>query len=545
MASRRIFDLIFKTRGLDTAKSQTDQLDSSFNNLASTAKTIAVGFVSMQTAMKAVEMAKMAAQTDNVRKSFGNLAKEPDKMLKAMKKATAGTISEMELMQKFNEAALLGLPLDRFDEMLEIARGAAQATGQSMDFMLQSVVVALGRQSKLMLDNLGIMIDTEKANEKYAESLNKTVSQLTDQEKKQAFVNEALALGQNNLQKIGGVSASAVDSFAALNASFEDLQVSLGKELLPILIPIVENLTEMVKNLDVEKVKSYAQGLAILTTGFLTYKTAVIASTGATKLFRSALIRSGLGALVVGLGEAIHMYSEHKEETEDATDKQISFRDIVKSHVAEQNKLNVEFKNYKTIIDEIGDVEIFTEEDVIAMSGFNTEFATFGERFSEYSTQQMITLANEKEQKELRNKFIELYPEEAKKLGLLTNKQKENANQLQQTINLSNTLATSLSAAFDPNQSAGEAFQGFIINVITALQGVILASKAVSEALTTTFIPGVGFRSSKGRCKVCKVCTIWYGRDGFATYFNYGRRSRSRACTSNPSFQTWSNAREW
>ena len=167
MASRRIFDLIFKTRGLDTAKSQTDQLDSSFNNLASTAKTIAVGFVSMQTAMKAVEMAKMAAQTDNVRKSFGNLAKEPDKMLKAMKKATAGTISEMELMQKFNEAALLGLPLDRFDEMLEIARGAAQATGQSMDFMLQSVVVALGRQSKLMLDNLGIMIDTEKANEIY------------------------------------------------------------------------------------------------------------------------------------------------------------------------------------------------------------------------------------------------------------------------------------------------------------------------------------------------------------------------------------------
>ena len=492
MASRRIFDLIFKTRGLDTAKSQTDQLDSSFNNLASTAKTIAVGFVSMQTAMKAVEMAKMAAQTDNVRKSFGNLAKEPDKMLKAMKKATAGTISEMELMQKFNEAALLGLPLDRFDEMLEIARGAAQATGQSMDFMLQSVVVALGRQSKLMLDNLGIMIDTEKANEKYAESLNKTVSQLTDQEKKQAFVNEALALGQNNLQKIGGVSASAVDSFAALNASFEDLQVSLGKELLPILIPIVENLTEMVKNLDVEKVKSYAQGLAILTTGFLTYKTAVIASTGATKLFRSALIRSGLGALVVGLGEAIHMYSEYKEETEDATDKQIPFRDIVKSHVAEQNKLNVEFKNYKTIIDEIGDVEIFTEEDVIAMSGFNTEFATFGERFSEYSTQQMITLANEKEQEELRNKFIELYPEEAKKLGLLTNKQKENANQLQQTINLSNTLATSLSAAFDPNQSAGEAFQGFIINVITALQGVILASKAVSEALTTTFIPGLG-----------------------------------------------------
>ena len=169
--SRRIFDLIFRTKGLDEAKGKTDQLDNSFDKLASTAKTVAISFVSLQTGMKAVEMAKMAAQSETVRKSFNNLAKEPDKMLQAMKKATAGTISEMELMQKFNEAALLGLPLDRFDEMLEIARGAAQATGQSMDFMLQSVVVALGRQSKLMLDNLGILIDTESANNTYAQSL--------------------------------------------------------------------------------------------------------------------------------------------------------------------------------------------------------------------------------------------------------------------------------------------------------------------------------------------------------------------------------------
>ena len=338
--SRRIFDLIFRTKGLDEAKGKTDQLDNSFDKLASTAKTVAISFVSLQTGMKAVEMAKMAAQSETVRKSFNNLAKEPDKMLQAMKKATAGTISEMELMQKFNEAALLGLPLDRFDEMLEIARGAAQATGQSMDFMLQSVVVALGRQSKLMLDNLGILIDTESANNTYAQSLGKTAKQLTDQEKKQAFVNEALRKGKINLDAMGGVTESSVDVFASFNSSLEDLQVTIGKELLPVVIPIVESLKELVKNLDVEKLKAYGQGLAIVTGAFGLYQLKVMGATKATNLFKTAMIKSGIGALVVGLGEAIHMYQNYKEDTDETTEKQTSFRDIVKSHVEQQMNLN-------------------------------------------------------------------------------------------------------------------------------------------------------------------------------------------------------------
>ena len=48
--------------------------------------------------------------------------------------------------------------------MLQIARGAAQATGQSMELMLQSIVTGIGRQSKLMLDNLGILTSAEEAN---------------------------------------------------------------------------------------------------------------------------------------------------------------------------------------------------------------------------------------------------------------------------------------------------------------------------------------------------------------------------------------------
>ena len=489
MANRRIFDLVFRTRGLDDAQGKTDQLDSSFDKLASTAKTVALSFVSLQTGLKAVEMAKMAAQTETVRKSFVNLAKEPDKMLQSMKKATAGTISEMELMQKFNEAALLGLPLDRFDEMLEIARGAAQATGQSMDFMLQSVVVALGRQSKLMLDNLGILIDTESANKTYAQSLGKTVQQLTDQEKKQAFVNEALRKGKINLDAMGGVTESSVDVFASFNASLEDLQVTIGQELLPVVIPIVESLKELVENLDAEKIKAYAEGLAIVTGGFIAYKTATMGAVNATRLFRGALIKSGIGALVVGLGEAINAYDNYKSQSEETTDKEDDFVEVNKKVVQEQ-KNRVDSNN---AVIESNNKLLETVQKLT--SGDQTELAyqeSLKGSYAEFIEQQFINLENKEKEDRFIERFTATYPKQAKALGILTTAQKQQADALQNNIQLASAFASALSSAFDPSQTGAEAFQGFIINVITALQGVILASKAVSEALTTTFIPGLG-----------------------------------------------------
>ena len=54
-------------------------------------------------------------------------------------------------------------------------------------------------------------------------------------------------------------------------------------------------------------------------------------------------------------------------------------------------------------------------------------------------------------------------------------------------VNTANLLSGALQTAFDPSLGAGEAFKGFIIQLMSAMQGVILASKAVSQALTFTF----------------------------------------------------------
>ena len=461
MANRRIFDIIFKTKGLDTAKKQSQDLDSSFNKLATTAKAAAVSFASFQTALKGVEFAKLAATSENVRKSFGNLAKEPDKMLQAMKTATAGTISEMELMQKFNEGALLGLPLDRFDEMLTIARGAAQATGQSMDLMLSSVVTGLGRQSKLMLDNLGILIDVGTANENYAKSIGKTADQLTDQEKKQAFVNEALNAGAENLEKLGGVSETSVDKFGQLNASFEDLKVRVGDELLPVVIKITEGLTKFTNEFNVKRLEDYAVGVGTVTAALGLYTVAQQGANAAAATFKKALPVAIFTTLVASVAELNKRFREFKQEIDAAegwqgkafkVDELGQFRDeVAKLSVTELALLEQQLglnqtagQNFIILTKEMaekqeiinarktellkinqdtitwaGELEGFTQLELKGMSDKIDLLTPLEEKYKEHVESQK-QLVQQKEQEEMFNaRLIDQYPELAEKLGLM------------------------------------------------------------------------------------------------------------------------------
>ncbi len=532
--SRRIFDIVFRTKGADTAKNQADGINSSFDNLAKTAKTAAIGFVSFQTALKGIEFAKLAANSETVRRSFANLAKEPDKMLQSMKKATAGTISEMELMQKFNEASLLGLPLDRFDEMLEIARGAAQSTGQSMDFMLNSIVVALGRGSKLMLDNLGIMIDVQSANEKYAESLGKSANKLTDVEKKQAFVNEALRIGNENLERSGGVVNSNIDSFGRFISSVENLSASFGKTLLPAVTSSLDFFTKLADNVSLF-FESINKGVAFFDKFATGVNETAKAYFGLTEEVKTATKELDEFQKLQVFGERIKELEAQKalinasvEEQQRGILKSQNFfaalfgelsganqaaRDLVEvsGDVAKAgldiyiNKLTAELDKYGLTLEDVKtnkltpliNEKLNYVKSVQAMTEGNaTELAyleSLKGSYAEFIEQQFVNLENKEKEERFIERFIASYPEQAKALGLISDASKDTNESFKQSINLSRVLQSSLQTAFDPNLGAGEAFKGFILQVMSSIQGVIVASGEMAKALTFSFGPlGIG-----------------------------------------------------
>ena len=60
---------------------------------------------------------------------------------------------------------------DEMAEMFDIAQRLGRALGVDAAHSVESLITGIGRQSRLMLDNIGIIVDSEKAYESYANSL--------------------------------------------------------------------------------------------------------------------------------------------------------------------------------------------------------------------------------------------------------------------------------------------------------------------------------------------------------------------------------------
>lgn len=76
--------------------------------------------------------------------------------LDRLTKATKGTVNELTLMKMAVQADDFRIPMDVLAKGLEFANKKAGDTGQSVDYLVNSFVTGLGRQSTQILDNLGI-----------------------------------------------------------------------------------------------------------------------------------------------------------------------------------------------------------------------------------------------------------------------------------------------------------------------------------------------------------------------------------------------------
>lgn len=233
MARKEEATLLLKIK--EQGSSVLKSIPGMFSAIGKAALGAVAGLVSYSGAV--IALASKASAFEEVERAFTNLAnkqgQDAQRMLDSMRELSKGTVDDMELMKQANQAMLLGLPVDRFDEMLSIARSSSKATGQSMEFMLNSIVTGLGRGSKLMLDNLGIVFDVNKAQEEYAAKLGKTAAQLTDQEKKQAFLNKALEVGMANARAAGDGQLSLGDRFEQTKARGLNLAIVIGQKLGP------------------------------------------------------------------------------------------------------------------------------------------------------------------------------------------------------------------------------------------------------------------------------------------------------------------------
>ena len=130
----------------------------------------------------------------------------------AAAESTGGLVDNMTLARNANKAFALGVASDSADfaALAGSAQKIAQAQGVSAQLLVEQAVVGIGRKSAARLDDLGILLDQNKAERIYAESLGRTAKDLTLLEKEEAFQKAALI----EIQKAGDRAAASMDGFA-------------------------------------------------------------------------------------------------------------------------------------------------------------------------------------------------------------------------------------------------------------------------------------------------------------------------------------------
>ena len=172
-----------------------------------------IGSQMAETVQQSVELAKSG---EGVRNAFERLNRPG--LLDNLKEATHGTVSELELMKAAVKFDDFKLPVEQLGTLLEFAQKKAKDTGQSVDYMVDSIVTGLGRKSLMILDNLGLSASQVK--EKMAETGDMTTA--------------VAAIIKEQMSEAGEYVETAADRAARAAADASNQMEELGRKAMPV-----------------------------------------------------------------------------------------------------------------------------------------------------------------------------------------------------------------------------------------------------------------------------------------------------------------------
>lgn len=231
-------------------------LPRTFAGLSNEALSVARGFVAIQTAQATLDLAKTGASALDVTRSFNNLAGASGRtgavLLQSMREAAAGTIRDTALMTSASTGLLLtqGRIASELPRLIEIARASAQTTGESVGFIFDSLVKGIARGSPEIIDNAGITLDAAVAFETYAQSIGKTVDQLTKQERQQATLNAVMQSGSEIVKQVGLDNDSAATRIARAEVAVSNLATAFAQRLAPAVASGAQTLADFLSKGD-------------------------------------------------------------------------------------------------------------------------------------------------------------------------------------------------------------------------------------------------------------------------------------------------------
>lgn len=201
----------------DASKSLTSQM----GQLATAFKLIISAGIVRETINLTLEMAKLAGNAEGVERAFSRAFPNSVFLLGQLREATHGTITDFELMQRTLQATNLGVAVEQLPILFEFAAARAQQTGESVDYLVDSIVRGIGRKSILVLDNLGLSATRLREQFDGASLASQSVADVT---------KGVAEIARVELEKMGGYAETSATKVDQLTASVQELKLEVAKK---------------------------------------------------------------------------------------------------------------------------------------------------------------------------------------------------------------------------------------------------------------------------------------------------------------------------
>jgi len=204
----------------------------------------------------AAELTKLGAAAERQKASLAGLASSVGqsgaKITDAIQSASDHTINRMDAMAAANKALMMDVAKspDDFERLTKVATALGRAMGQDATKSMDDFVTAAARQSMMIADNLGLTVSATKAQEAYARQNNIVGRELTDVEKKQAFLNLMLTEGERKMAQMGDTTLDTAGKIEQASAAWDDTKLAAGEALATLAetTGIMDYLSDTAKN---------------------------------------------------------------------------------------------------------------------------------------------------------------------------------------------------------------------------------------------------------------------------------------------------------
>ena len=189
---------------------------------------------------------RSAAQVETLTQGFNFLAsqigKDGEEIARNLINISGNALSMAESLRASSIALTAGFELQDMERLTVVARNASISLGRNLPDAIDRLFRGVAKIEPEILDELGILVRLDTAVENYAAQLGKAAADVTDFERRQAFLNAAIEQGELKYGRLG--EAIETNPYDRLAASFGNLAksfISLANVAIGPLIDLLAN----------------------------------------------------------------------------------------------------------------------------------------------------------------------------------------------------------------------------------------------------------------------------------------------------------------